>query len=137
MLMAALGQAGTSVRGAYDVMVSMTIITTFLPFLVLFAAMVRVQSRPVGPEVMRVPGRRPAALTLAAAGFVTTAVTIVLSVFPAEEETHKGVAVAKVLVATAVLVGGGVAVFAIGRKKRRKLLEQGSEPRAQRAEGPA
>ena len=55
MLMAALGQAGTSVRGAYDVMVSMTIITTFLPFLALFAAMMRAQSRPAGPEVMRVP----------------------------------------------------------------------------------
>ena len=62
MLMAALGQAGTSVRGAYDVMVSMTIITTFLPFLPLFAAMVRVQSQPAGAEVMRVPGGRPVAM---------------------------------------------------------------------------
>jgi amino acid transporter len=122
MLMAALGQAGTSVRGAYDVMVSMTIITTFLPFLALFAAMAWAQSRPAGTDVMRVPGKRPVAIVVAVVGFVTTAAAIVLSVFPAEEEPHKAMAVAKVLVLTAVLVGAGVAVFAIGRRKRRKLL---------------
>ncbi|MGB9146845.1 MAG: amino acid permease, partial [Acidobacteriaceae bacterium] len=122
MLMAALGQAGTSVRGAYDVMVSMTVITTFLPFLVLFAAMARVQTLPAGPEVMRVPGKRPAAVLVAVVGFVTTAVAIVLAVFPAEEEPHKAMAVAKVLVLTAVLVGAGVAVFAVGRVKRRRLM---------------
>ena len=33
-----LGQAGTSVRGAYDVLVSMSIISYFVPFLFMFAA---------------------------------------------------------------------------------------------------
>ena len=59
-------------------------------------------------------------------GFVTTAAAIVLSVFPAEEEPHKALAVAKVLVLTVALVGAGVVVFAIGRRKRRKLLGQGT-----------
>ncbi|MGA8907975.1 MAG: hypothetical protein WB524_10180, partial [Acidobacteriaceae bacterium] len=126
MLMAALGQAGTSVRGAYDVMVSMTIITTFLPFLALFAAMMWAQNQPAGPEVMRVPGKRPVAIAVAVVGFVTTAVAIVLSVFPAEEEPHKAMAVAKVLVLTAVLVGAGAMVFWMGQRKRGKLLEQRS-----------
>jgi amino acid transporter len=120
MLMAALGQAGTTVRGAYDVMVSMTIITTFLPFLAVFASMARVQSRPAGSDVMRVPGGRPVALALAAVGFVSTVATIVLAAFPAAEEPHKALAVAKVLAGTLVLVGGGVAVFLIGERKRRK-----------------
>ena len=122
MLMAALGQAGTSVRGAYDVMVSMTIVTTFLPFLAVFAAMAKVQSRPVGSGVLRVPGGRPAALALATVGFVSTVATIVLAVFPAEEEPHKAIAVAKVLGSTLMLVGAGVTVFLIGERKRRALL---------------
>jgi amino acid transporter len=122
MVMGALGQAGTSVRGAYDVMVSMTIITTFLPFLPLFAAMVKVQSRPVGPGVMRVPGGRPVAILLAVVGFVSTAGTIVLSAIPADEEPNKPLALAKVLVATAVLVGAGVVVFWIAQRKRRALI---------------
>lgn len=43
-----LSQAGTSVHGAYDVLVSMSIITYFLPFLFLFASMIRLQHRPAG-----------------------------------------------------------------------------------------
>jgi amino acid transporter len=118
ILVAFLGQAGTSVRGAYDVLVSMTIITTFIPFLFLFAAMARVQNRPTAPEVHRVPGGRPVALTLAAMGFLSTAATIVFSVFPAEEEPHKALAVAKVLLSTAALIVAGIAMFAVALKKR-------------------
>jgi amino acid transporter len=125
MVVAALGQAGTTVRGAYDVLVSMGIITYFIPYLFLFAAMIRLQRRTAGPEVRRVPGGRPAAVALAALGFVTTAMTIVLSVIPAEEEPDKPLAVAKVLVSTAVLVASGATVFAIAQRKRRKLLGEG------------
>jgi amino acid transporter len=119
MVVAALGQAGTTVRGAYDVLVSMGIITYFLPYLVLFAAMAKLQERRAGPEVRRVPGGRPTALALAVVGLASTAMTIVLSVIPADEEPHKAAAVAKVLVSTVVLVGGGLAVFALGERKRR------------------
>jgi hypothetical protein len=55
-------------------------------------------------------------------GFVSTAGTIVLSAIPADEEPNKPLAVAKVLIATAVLAGAGVLVFAIAQRKRKKLL---------------
>ena len=55
-----LGQAGTSVHGAYDALVSMGIITYFIPFLFMFAAMIALQREPAGPDVMRVPGGKPA-----------------------------------------------------------------------------
>jgi len=51
-----LGQAGTSVRGAYDALVSMGIIAYFIPFLFMFAAMIKVQKEAAGPDVIRVPG---------------------------------------------------------------------------------
>ena len=51
-----LGQAGTSVKGAYDVLVSMGVITYFIPYLYLFAAMIKLQREPAGPDVIRVPG---------------------------------------------------------------------------------
>ena len=38
-----LGQAGTSVRGAYDALVAMTIIWYFIPFLLLFAAAIKLR----------------------------------------------------------------------------------------------
>ncbi len=40
-----LGQAGTSIKGAYDVLVSMGVITYFIPFLYLFASMFKLQTR--------------------------------------------------------------------------------------------
>ncbi len=118
MVVAALGQAGTTVRGAYDVLVSMGIITYFLPYLLMFAAMAKLQQRPAGPEVRRVPGGRPVALLLAVVGLVSTSVTIVLSVIPAAEEPNKPLAVAKVLASTVVLIAAGVVTFRMGKRKR-------------------
>ncbi len=119
IIMAMLGQAGTTVRGAYDVLVSMGVISLFLPYLFLFAAMIRMQSRPAGPEVRRVPGGKPVAIALASVGLASTAITIVLSMIPGNEETNKPLAVAKVLGATMVLVGAGVAVFVAERRRAR------------------
>lgn len=122
MAVAWFGQAGTTVRGAYDMLVSLAIIATFIPFLLLFAAMAALQRRPLESGGMRVPGGRPVALVLATVGMITTLATIVFSVIPAEEETNKGLAVAKVLLSAALAIGSGVIVFAIAQRKRRALL---------------
>ena len=119
MVVALLGQAGTTVRGAYNVLVSMSVISLFLPYLFLFSAMIRMQSRVAGPEVRRVPGGRPVAIALASVGLASTAITIVLSVIPAGDEANKPLAVAKVLGATFVLVGAGVIMFVVGRVRSR------------------
>ena len=82
-----LGQAGTSVRGAYDVLVSMSIITYFIPFLFMFAALIRVQREPRGPGSDSRPwGTRPSRSSLATLGFLTTSVSIVLACLPAADE---------------------------------------------------
>jgi glutamate:GABA antiporter len=122
MVVALLGQAGTTVRGAYDVLVSMGIISYFLPYVFLFAAMIRMQSRPAGPEVRRVPGGRPVAIALASVGLSSTALTIVLSAFPAADETNKPLAVLKVVGGTVVLVGAGIAVFLASRRRAKRLI---------------
>jgi amino acid transporter len=119
IVVALLGQAGTSVRGAYNVLVSMSVISLFLPYLFLFAAMIRMQSRPAAPEARRVPGGKPVAIALASLGLLSTAATIVLSVIPGVEEVNKPLAVAKVVGGTAVLAGAGVVVFLVSRIKAR------------------
>ena len=112
-----LGQAGTSVRGAYDALVSMGIITSFVPFLFMFAAMIKLQHEPAAPGVMRVPGGRPVAIVLAVLGFVTSAVSIVLAAVPPDDEPHKTMAVVKVVGLSAVLLAVGVAVYLSGRRR--------------------
>jgi len=123
IIVAMLGQAGTTVRGAYNVLVSMGVIALFLPYLFLFSAMIRFQSRPTGPEVRRVPGGRPVAIVLASLGLISTAATIVLSAIPGSEEVNKPLAIAKVLGATALLIGIGVVVFFAEKRRTRTKLQ--------------
>lgn len=114
-----LGQAGTTVKGAYDVLVSMSIISYFIPYLFMFAAMIRLQSEPAGPEVIRVPGGRPFATGLAALGLVTTWVSIVLALIPAADEPHKVLAVTKVAGLTLLLLACGTLVYLRGKRRTR------------------
>jgi glutamate:GABA antiporter len=113
-----LGQAGTSVRGAYDVLVSMSIVSYFIPYLFMFAAMIRLQREPAGPDVIRVPGGRPIATSLALLGLVFTSVAIVLALIPAGDEPNKPLAVLKVGGLTLMLVGMGALVYMQGSRRR-------------------
>jgi amino acid transporter len=113
-----LGQAGTNVKGAYDVLVSMSIISYFLPFIYMFAAMIKVQSEPAGPEVMRVPGGPAVAKLLAVVGMMTTIISIVLAVIPPADEPNKALAVTKVVGLSVLTVLIGAVIYAIGKSRR-------------------
>ena len=115
-----LGQAGTSVKGAYDVLVSMGVITYFIPYLYLFAAMIRLQREPTGPEVTRVPGGRPVATVVALVGLTTTTLTIVLSVIPQPDEPNKSLALLKIVGGTAALLLLGAGIYAAGKRRAEK-----------------
>jgi amino acid transporter len=112
-----LGQAGTTVKGAYDVLVSMAIISYFIPYLFIFASMIRLQREPAGPEVIRVPGGRPVAVSLAALGLTVTTVSIALALIPAEDEPDQLLAVVKVAGLTILLVAGGAVVYYMGTRR--------------------
>src|SRR5262245_64442156 len=112
-----LGQAKTSVRGAYEALVSMGIIAYFIPFLFMFAAMIALQREPAGPDVIRVPGGKPVAIGLAAVGFVVTAVSIVLSCVPSGEEPAKTFFVVKVVGLSLLLVAIGAVVYVLGSRR--------------------
>ena len=116
MLFGLLSQAGTSVKGAYDMLVSMGIITYFIPYLFLFAAMVRLQSRPYLPGTIRLPGGKRLAIPLACVGFFSTTAAIVLSLFPGEDEPHPGTALFKLIAMTLVLLLTGIAVYRRGQR---------------------
>ncbi len=113
-----LGQAGTSVKGAYDVMVSMTVITYFIPYLYLFAAMIRLQREPAGAGVIRVPGGSLMAKSVAVVGFAATSLTIVLSLIPQPDEVNKPLAVLKVVGGSGLLVGIGAWIYNAGKRRR-------------------
>ncbi|PYX52565.1 MAG: hypothetical protein DMG79_00340 [Acidobacteria bacterium] len=119
-----LGQMGTSVKGAYDVLVSMGVITYFIPYLYLFAAMIRLQSEPAGPDVIRVPGGSTMAKMVAVVGFLTTAMTIALSLIPQQDEPNKPLAMLKVIGGCGALVGIGAGIYWAGKRKAARSVSQ-------------
>ena len=115
-----LGQGGTTVRGAYDVLVSTTVIATLIPFLLLFASAFPLSAGPPRPDDLRPIGGRLTILTAATVGFLTTLVAVILALVPPANEANKTLAVIKIVGLTVVMVGGGAALYAVGAWRRRK-----------------
>ena len=120
-----LGQAGTSVKGAYDVLVSMGVITYFIPYLYVFAALIKVQREPAGPDVIRVPGGTIIAKLVATLGFLTTILTIALSLIPQPDEPNKALALLKIAGGCgALLLIGGWIYWSGKRRAARELARE-------------
>ena len=108
-------------KGAYDVLVSMGVITYFIPYLYLFAAMIKLQSEAGWA------GRDPRARWKQSGdvggrvGLLTTLLTIGLSLIPQPDEPNKPLAVFKVVGGSGALVLIGVWFYWAG--KRRALAD--------------
>jgi amino acid transporter len=136
-----LAQPGTSVNGPYNVLVAIAVVVTMIPFLFLFASLIRLESVPPSPDDVsagsdfhssptldqknfasakpfRVPGGRPMAIALASIGFVTSTFAIALSLIPDPAEPHKILYLLKTLGCTAILIGVGLALFLVGRHRK-------------------
>ncbi|MGH9757356.1 MAG: APC family permease [Candidatus Acidiferrales bacterium] len=112
-----LGQAGTSVYGAYEALVSVGIITYFIPYLFVFASLIRLQRESCAPDVMRIPGGKRAATAIGILGFTTTLATVIFSVFPASDEPHPIRAVVKIVGLTLLCILAGVFTFRWGKSQ--------------------
>lgn len=103
------GQGGTSVKGAYDIMVSATVLITMVPFLFLFAAAIKLRAN--------------AGILLAGiVGFATTAAAMVLAAFPADDEPHKTLAVVKVIGLTLVMLAAGAGFYYLRHRETARRL---------------
>ncbi len=114
-----LAQAGSTVAGAYQILISMSIISYFMPYLFTFTAVLRVQGQPAGPGVIRPPGGRVTATVLAVVGFTVTLASMILACVPDLAEPNKPLAVFKVVGSMVLLVAIGQLVYWHGERRRR------------------
>jgi amino acid transporter len=112
-----LGQAGTTVKGAYDVLISMMVVAVMLPFVSLFASAIPLSGGAAVPGELSVPGGRPTIITMAIIGLATTLGSIALALVPAPDDSHPLLTACKVVGMTAALLGTGAAVYRSGRKR--------------------
>jgi amino acid transporter len=113
-----MAHAGATVAGAYQALIGMGLITYFLPYLFMFAALIKVQGQAAPPDVVRPPGGRVTATVLASIGFAVTAAAMVLACVPDSAEPNKALAVLKVIGSSALLIGLGHIVYLRGRAAR-------------------
>ena len=99
----------------------MGVITYFIPYLYLFASMFKLQREPAGAEVIRVPGGKLVAYSLAVLGFTTTLFTIALSVLPPPDEPNKPLAVLKIVGGCGALVLIGVWLYWAGKRRAARV----------------
>jgi glutamate:GABA antiporter len=120
MIFAVMGQAGTSVKGAYDVLVSLMVIGLMLPYLFLFTAAIRLSGGEPVPDQLRIPGGRCTIVATALVGLATTVAAIILAVVPRPDEPNKMLAVIKIVGMTAAMLGIGVAIYVGGKRRARR-----------------
>ena len=119
VVFAFLGQAGTTVKGAYDVLISMMVVAVMLPFIPLFASAIPLSGGAPVPGELSVPGGRVTIITMALVGLATTLGSIVLALVPAPDDPNPLLATFKVIGMTAALLITGGAVYISGRRRAR------------------
>jgi glutamate:GABA antiporter len=105
-----LAQHNESTKHAYQLVVDAAIILYFLPFLYMYAAVIKLaykSDRGANPNAVLIPGGKIGVWVMGILGFVVTALSIALSVIPPGEEPHKFLFELKLVGATvgAMLIG--------------------------------
>jgi glutamate:GABA antiporter len=122
MVFAVMGQAGTSVKGAYDVLVSLMVIGLMIPYLFLFTAAIRLSGGEQAAGQLRIPGGRYTIVAAALLGLGTTLGAIILAVVPRPDEPNKVLAVIKIVGMTASMLAVGVAIYVGGKRRARRAV---------------
>jgi glutamate:GABA antiporter len=151
-----LGGGQTTVQGAYDILVNLTVVVYFVPYLYLFVALIQLDRLRSSGSRLSTPGSReqasgmPEATAgsaesatgksptseerepsqdhtlarvwswgLAVVGFVSTAIAVGLAFVPPPGTANTANYVLNLLLQTAVVMAGGVALFAISHRNSR------------------
>jgi glutamate:GABA antiporter len=114
-----LGQFQASVKGAYEVLITLGVITYFIPYMFLFASLLKLQSQPAGESVIRIPGGRWVGRMVAGVGLMVAAAAIVLSLIPSSDEPHTWLAIVKAVGISVALLAIGTAIYWAGKRRDR------------------
>jgi len=115
-----IGSAQTTIQEAYDIMVNLTILIYFLPYLYLFLALVRLDAGPIrkeGQPPIRILGFRAGTWLVATAGGMATAISLGLVFVPPPGTEN-------VLNYEANLIGQALLVLGAGLAMRRVMSHE-------------
>jgi amino acid transporter len=115
-----LSQVNATVIGAYQFLVSMSVILYFIPFLYMYAAAIKLAQRPDrdgGGQAVLVPGGKAGIWVAGSLAFLITLGAMVLAAIPPGGE-NKLIFETKLIVCTAVFVGAGLLLYWRGARRK-------------------
>ena len=124
-----LVQLNETVNSAYQIVVDATVILYFIPFLYMYAAVIKLASREdrrANADVALIPGGKIGVWIAGSLGFLVVLGGIVLSLIPPAESANKLLFEVKVVGATVLSVVLGLALYFRGA--REKAREASTEP---------
>jgi amino acid transporter len=118
ILFLSFGGGPTQVQDAYDILVSLTILICFIPYLYTFPALARLRRLDAGSaDGFRVPGGRLGLGLTVASGLLATAVSMALVFVPPPGTVNVWNYEANVIVQTATILVAGLAVLRWSRRR--------------------
>jgi amino acid transporter len=124
-----LGSMGGTAREIYRIFISLEIVTYFIPYLYMFAALILMQRHPAAKDVRRVPFAPYGAYLAGGTGFVVTAASLVFALTPGESVADPTVFYITVFGMLALATIVGVGLYANGKLRRKRLEAAVADPR--------
>jgi amino acid transporter len=121
-----ISQINETMRGAYQTLVSAAILLYFLPFLYMYASVIRLAFRPdrrQNPRAVLIPGGQAGVAVAGGLGFVITALAMVLSVFPTEDVSNVRLWFVRLAAFTAGSVLFGLILYARGARRAGEITD--------------
>lgn len=107
----------TSIQDAYDILVNLTILIYFVPYLYLFAALVKLHPEARnGADTLRLPGGIAGTWAVAVVGFGSTAIALALTFVPPPGSNAVTYEV-NLIVQAAVMLGVGIVLYRWSRRR--------------------
>jgi amino acid transporter len=119
-----LSQINETTRGAYQVVIDLAIILYFIPFLYMFAAVIKLayrRDRLTNPRAILVPGGLPGVWIAGLLGFIVVLIGIVVSAVPPGDTANQLTFVLKVLGVTAASIAIGLVLYWRGARSKRAV----------------
>lgn len=112
-----------TIAGAYELLINATLVVYFIPFIYMYASVIRLVNRPERKTsgAVLIPGGRIGVWIAGLLGFLVTAMSIIFAFIPSMDVTNKVLYIVELLVATVVAIFLGLILY--WRGAREKQLE--------------
>jgi glutamate:GABA antiporter len=119
-----LAQVNETVKGGYQMLVSATVVVYFIPFLYMYAAVIKLSyraDRRQNPHAVLIPGGKAGVWIAGVLGFAVTALSIAVALIPTEDVTNTLWFEIKLVGGTVVAILFGLVLYKHGASKKQTL----------------